>query len=69
MTPEHFRTIRTSLGLSLAQLAAIIRIEDIRTIRRYERGERSVSGPITVLMEMLEEAKSLHPFPVATATH
>jgi hypothetical protein len=31
-----------------------LRIEDDRTIRRWEAGERKISGPVTLLMEMLD---------------
>jgi transcriptional regulator with XRE-family HTH domain len=35
MTPEAFRAIRQQAGLSQARLAALLRIGDLRTIRRY----------------------------------
>lgn len=54
MTPATFKAIRQRLGLSQAGLAAVLRIEDVRTIRRYEMGERSVSGPVSLLMELLD---------------
>jgi len=43
--------------MTQAQLAAVLRIEDIRTIRRWETGERAISGPVTYLMELLDEGK------------
>lgn len=53
MTPESFKEIRKSAGFSVRDLAAYLRIEDEGTIRRYERGARSVSGPVSLLMEQL----------------
>ena len=58
MTPATFKRIRTErLGMTQTQLAAVLRIEDIRTIRRWETGERPVSGPASYLMELLDEGK------------
>lgn len=54
MTPARFKAIRRAAGLTQSQLAARLRIEDARTIRRYEDGERPVSGPVSILMEQLE---------------
>jgi DNA-binding transcriptional regulator YiaG len=54
MTPAAFKSIRTRAGLTQTGLAAILRIEDLRTIRRYETGERSISGPVSLLMELLD---------------
>ena len=56
MTPATFKSIRKSYNLTQTQLARLLRIEDIRTIRRYETGERPVSGPVSVVMELLEDA-------------
>ena len=57
MTPEHFRQIREAAGLSRSQLAAILRIKEVKTIYRYEHGEREISGPVSLLMEMIEAGK------------
>lgn len=54
MTPETFRRIRTEAGLSLNQLAAVLRISDGRSVRRWEDGERKVSGPVSILMELID---------------
>jgi DNA-binding transcriptional regulator YiaG len=57
MTPATFQRIRAKLGMTQTQLAAVLRIEDIRTIRRWEKGERAISGPVSLLMELLDEGK------------
>jgi len=54
MNPATFRAIRTRAGLSQSGLAALLRVEDVRTIRRYELGERAVSGPVSLLMELID---------------
>lgn len=53
MTPTQFKTIREDAGLSLAETACILDVSDLRTVRRYEAGDRSISGPIGTLMTML----------------
>lgn len=58
MTPETFKAIRERSGrgekLSQSELAAFLRISDMRTIRRWETGVVPVSGPATFLMELLD---------------
>lgn len=55
MTPATFARIRRAAGLTQSQLAERLRISDKRTIRRWETGERPISGPVTILMEQLAE--------------
>lgn len=54
MTPNHIRTIRKEAGLSQTGLAAILRIKDIRTIRRWEKGEIPITGPASIILELIE---------------
>jgi DNA-binding transcriptional regulator YiaG len=54
MTPAEFKAIRHKLALTQSGLAARLRVEDIRSIRRYETGERSISGPVSLLMELMD---------------
>jgi DNA-binding transcriptional regulator YiaG len=54
MTPEAFKAIRQRAGLSTANLAKRLRIAEARTIRRYEDGTRPVSGPVSLLMELMD---------------
>lgn len=44
MTADEFREARHRLGLSGAAMAAELE-SDLRTIRRWESGERAVPGP------------------------
>ena len=54
MTPEQFKVIRQQAGYSVDQLAAVLRISDGRSVRRWEDGSRKVSGPVSLLMEMID---------------
>ena len=57
MNPATFKAIRERSGLTQGQLATRLRLSDSRTIRRYEDGSREVSGPVAILMEMLDAGK------------
>ena len=61
MSPEQFKKARHKLGYSLTEMAAIIGVTD-RAIRRYEDGEREVSGPIQKLMTLLQDCPSAKKF-------
>ena len=53
MTPEDFKDIRTEACLSFNQLGAILRVHP-RTVRRYEKGTIPISGPVSVIMELID---------------
>lgn len=55
MMPTAFKAIRERAGLTQSQLADFLRISDRRTIRYWETGERPVSGPVSLLMELLDQ--------------
>lgn len=50
-TPEVLKDARDRLGLSAGALAKIVRVEDGRTVRRWEAGEREIPGPVIVILE------------------
>ena len=54
MTPTEFNRIRQSKGLSIAQTARVLRIGDRSTSHRWANGDRAISGPVSILMEMLD---------------
>ena len=54
MEPNDLRAIRTEAGLSLDGLAKLLRIGDLSTIHRWEKGARPVSGPASIVLEMLD---------------
>ncbi|MGB7098915.1 MAG: hypothetical protein WBD95_09120 [Xanthobacteraceae bacterium] len=51
-TPADLKAARHALGLSAEGLARAVRVEDGRTVRRWEAGEREIPGPVTGLMEV-----------------
>jgi transcriptional regulator with XRE-family HTH domain len=50
-TATDFRAAREVLGLSADALARMLNVDDGRTIRRWEAGERELPGPVIVMME------------------
>lgn len=58
MTPERFKSIRIAAGLSVRELAALLRIKDRSTVWRWETGAREITGPASLLMEMLDDKMS-----------
>ena len=54
MTPAKVKSIRTAAGLSQREMARLLRVSDIRTVRRWETGEVPVSGPASIVLEMLD---------------
>lgn len=50
-TPEALKDARATLGLSADAIARIVRVEDGRTVRRWEAGEREIPGPVIVIVE------------------
>jgi transcriptional regulator with XRE-family HTH domain len=50
-TPEALKEARAALGLSADALARIVRVEDGRTVRRWEAAEREIPGPVIVILE------------------
>jgi DNA-binding transcriptional regulator YiaG len=50
MNAEQFKTIRADAQLTQADLAKRLRV-DVRTVRRWEAGDRTIPGPVEVLME------------------
>jgi DNA-binding transcriptional regulator YiaG len=57
MTPAELRRIRAKAGLSLDGLAKVLRIADLSTIHRWEKGDRAISGPASILLEMLDQGE------------
>jgi DNA-binding transcriptional regulator YiaG len=55
VTPTTFKSIRQRLGLTQSGLAAVLRVNDLRTVRKWEAGERAISGPVSLLMELLDD--------------
>lgn len=54
MTHTEIQSIRKRAGLTQSGLAALLRITDQRTVRRWEAGDMPVSGPASIILEMLD---------------
>lgn len=57
MKPATIKAIRNRAGLTLTGLAAVLRISDERTVRRWEHGDVPISGPASIIMEMLDNGE------------
>ena len=50
-TAAELKAAREFLGLSADDLARVVGVEDGRTVRRWEAGDRDLPGPVIVVME------------------
>lgn len=57
ITPTELKSIRQRYGLTQSEFARILRIEDGRTVRRWEAGDRAISGPATILLELMDSGE------------
>lgn len=55
MTPAEVKAIRNAAGLTQTELARLLRISDIRTIRRWEVGDVPITGPASIIMSLIAE--------------
>jgi DNA-binding transcriptional regulator YiaG len=53
MTPEEFKAARLAAGLPTQQAAADALECDLRTVRRWENGERGIPGPVRVALRLM----------------
>ena len=51
---QALRAFRKSQGYSITEFARILRIEAASTVHRWERGDREVSGPASIILEMMQ---------------
>jgi DNA-binding transcriptional regulator YiaG len=61
MTPEAFRAARKDLGLSIVGLSIALGVGDHvgpneRTIRRWEKGEWPIPGPVVLAVRYLKKS-------------
>ena len=72
MSPADLKAARRELGLSQAGLAALLRVQSDRTVRKWEAAERDIPGSAAVLIEVLlavpEARRHLLPLDTAPAS-
>ena len=56
MTGRRFKQVRTTLGLTQAQLAKLLGVWP-NTVAVWERGEKPIPGPVELAMKLLLEKK------------
>lgn len=57
MTPSRIKSIRQTAGLSIRGLMAVLRIRDRKTPMRWESGEVDITGPASIVMELIESGE------------
>jgi transcriptional regulator with XRE-family HTH domain len=50
-SPDALKAARQALHLSADGLAQMLRVEDGRSVRRWEAGDSAIPGPVTVILE------------------
>jgi DNA-binding transcriptional regulator YiaG len=59
MTPEELRSIREELGLKQYEAPKLFGVA-LNTYKRWERGERSIPGPVVILAKKyLDEHRNI----------
>jgi DNA-binding transcriptional regulator YiaG len=57
MTPEQFKAARLAAGLATQKAAADALESDLRTVRRWENGERAIPGPVRVALRCMAQLR------------
>lgn len=57
MTAEEFTAIWRATGLSMRHFGRAIRVADASTIAKWMNGSRQISGPVSIIMEMVRDGK------------
>lgn len=57
MLPAEFQALRMEMGWSQADTARELGIE-VRTVGRYERGEREIPGPVIVALRCMARLRA-----------
>lgn len=57
MTGATMRTIRINAGLSIYELASILRYRDFNALVKMEKGDKPVTGPIQLCLEAIRDGR------------
>lgn len=55
MTGSEFKAARKALGLTMADLAKVLRVHDHSTVSKWEREVCTIPGPVITCIELLQE--------------
>jgi transcriptional regulator with XRE-family HTH domain len=58
MTPTELRTLRHALGLTQPQMAEGVGVS-VSGYRKWEHGERGISGPVLILLNQIKRRKEM----------
>lgn len=56
MSPAEFRSIRHEAGLSQSGLATLLGVTKI-SVQNWENSRRPISGPVALLMGLMEQGR------------
>lgn len=56
MTKDDFKNIRAKLGLTQQAMADAM-YSDLRTVQRWEYGDRDIPGPVIKALELMQGTK------------
>lgn len=62
MTPADLKSARHALGLSAEGMAKFVQVAGGRTVRRWEKGERDIPGPVQVLVTAAISSRSVRKY-------
>ena len=54
MRPSELRAVRKRYGLTVDQMVSLLRVSSKRTVMRWEAGEVPVSGPASIVYELMD---------------
>lgn len=57
MTGFELKAIRQNAGLSIGQMCALVRMNSASTYREIESGKRPMTGPLSLLAELLRDGR------------
>jgi len=57
MRGREMRRIRRKVGLSISELASLLRYRDFDGLRKMEQKDGLLSGPMQLAMEMLDDGR------------
>jgi predicted transcriptional regulator len=57
MTGATMRRIRLKAGLSITELASVLRYRDFKGLMDMEKGKKPVTGPVQLCMEMIADGR------------